>query len=269
MKPGSTIRNIIVGLVYLFFIYLTPFVLAYAVFTNRNGIADELSGIPGISNGGGAVSAIAICVIAFVALGIIGAVLPADDTTTGTDSATSGDSAPEPDGPADDEELEEEAEENAEEEADEQDTSQETDSAEETEEQDSSQETANTEEETEEQDTSQETDNAETNQEDEQQETTQESDQAESTDGSFSIRVDYDGEWSGAVGGDGSSRSVDGSGTEEIEVDGDPAVISANAQKQDDSSDELTIQILQDGEVVAEQSTTAEYGVASVSESFY
>ncbi|WP_162993957.1 hypothetical protein [Halalkalicoccus subterraneus] len=253
MKPGSTIRNIIVGLLYLFFIYLIPFVLAYVVFTNRNGIADELSGIPGISNGGGVVSAIAIFVIAFVALGIIGAVLPADDTTTGTDSATAGNSAPEPDGPADDEELEEEAEENAEEEANEQDTSQETDSAEEAEEQD----------------TSQETDNSETNQEDEQQEATQESDQAESTDGSFSIRVDYDGEWSGAVGSEGSSRSVDGSGTEEIEIDGDPMVISANAQKQDDSSDELTIQILQDGEVVAEQSTTAEYGVASVSESFY
>lgn len=107
MKPGSTIRNIIVGLIYLFFIYLTPFVLAYAVFTNRNGIADELSGIPGISKGGGVVSAVAICVIAFVALGIIGSVLPADDTTTGTDSATSGDSAPEIDGPADEEDLQE------------------------------------------------------------------------------------------------------------------------------------------------------------------
>lgn len=71
--------------------------------------------------------------------------------------------------------------------------------------------------------------------------------------------------WSGSIAADGSSRSVDGSGEETFEVDGDPMSISANAQKQDDSSDELVIQILQDGEVVSEQSTTAEYGVAQTS----
>lgn len=126
MKPGSTIRNIIVALLYLFFIYLTPFVLAYAVFTNRNGIADELSGIPGISKGGGVVSAVAIFVIAFVALSIIGAVLPADDTTPGTDSAASGESAPGTDEPTDNENLEEGSEENTEGEVEGQDDSTET-----------------------------------------------------------------------------------------------------------------------------------------------
>jgi hypothetical protein len=87
--------------------------------------------------------------------------------------------------------------------------------------------------------------------------------------GSISVRIEYEGEWSGAVGSEGSTRSVDGSGPEEIELEGDPSVVSANAQKQDDSADELTVQILQDGEIIAEESTTAAYGVASVSESFF
>ena len=38
-------------------------------------------------------------------------------------------------------------------------------------------------------------------------------------------------------------------------------------RKKDGSSNELTIQILKDGKVVKESSTTAEYGVAQVSAS--
>lgn len=94
------------------------------------------------------------------------------------------------------------------------------------------------------------------------------SDSSESSDSSssaYSVRVIYGGEWAGSIAADGSSRSVDGSGEETFEIEGEPMSVSANAQKQDDSSDELTIQILQGGEVVAEQSTTAEYGVAQTS----
>lgn len=90
----------------------------------------------------------------------------------------------------------------------------------------------------------------------------------------FKIRVEYDGEWQGAISvtGDGSSstRSVSGSGTTTIEVDQSPVqIISANAQKQDDSGATLRIQILRNGDVVAEATTDAEYGVAQVSESFF
>lgn len=80
----------------------------------------------------------------------------------------------------------------------------------------------------------------------------------------YQVRVQYDGEWTGSVGGDGSSRSVDGSGTQTFSIEGDPLFVSANAQKQGDGSGELTIQILEDGDVIAEQSTSAEYGVAQV-----
>jgi hypothetical protein len=85
---------------------------------------------------------------------------------------------------------------------------------------------------------------------------------AEST---FEVRISYSGEWQASIGQGGSIRSVDGSGTETFTVDGEPSVISANAQKQDDSSDTLTVQILEDGAVVEETSTSAEYGVAQVS----
>jgi hypothetical protein len=81
---------------------------------------------------------------------------------------------------------------------------------------------------------------------------------------SYQVKVQYDGEWTGSIAGDGSSRSVDGEGTETFDVKGDPFIVSANAQKQDDGSGTLTIQILEGGELVAEQTTSAAYGVAQI-----
>lgn len=83
-------------------------------------------------------------------------------------------------------------------------------------------------------------------------------------DSAYQVRISYDGEWTGSIAGDGSSRSVDGSGTETFDVDGDPFIVSANGQKQDDSSGELTVEILQDGDVIARETTSAEYGLAQV-----
>lgn len=79
------------------------------------------------------------------------------------------------------------------------------------------------------------------------------------------VKVIYSGDWSGAVGDDGSTNSVSGSGEETIDIDDGAMIVSANAQKKDASSEELTIQILKDGKVIKESSTDAEYGVASVS----
>lgn len=61
-------------------------------------------------------------------------------------------------------------------------------------------------------------------------------DSSSSSSSTFSVHVDYSGDWSGSIAAD-------------------------------DSSDELTIQILQDGEVISEQSTTAEYGMAQTTHS--
>ncbi|GGC63377.1 hypothetical protein [Haloferax sulfurifontis] len=89
------------------------------------------------------------------------------------------------------------------------------------------------------------------------------------TESSFSFKVTYSGDWRGSLMVGGSSRSIDGSGDESFSIDGSPNVISGNAQKQDDSDDKLTVQILENGEVVKESSTTAEYGLAQVSYSSF
>ena len=81
------------------------------------------------------------------------------------------------------------------------------------------------------------------------------------------VKIIYDGEWSGAAGDVSSINSISGSGDETIDMPDDASLISANAQKKAGSSNELTIQILKDGKVVKESSTTAEYGVAQVSAS--
>lgn len=81
----------------------------------------------------------------------------------------------------------------------------------------------------------------------------------------YTVKISYDGSWRGALGGDGSIRSVSGSGTETFELDGEPSIISANAQKKDSGSGELTVTILENGEEVSSQSTTAEFGVAQTS----
>lgn len=85
---------------------------------------------------------------------------------------------------------------------------------------------------------------------------------------SASARMKYDGEWSGAVESAGSTRSVNGTGTETFEFDVVPTVASVTAQKKDGGDGTLTVQILGDGEVLKESSTSDPYGVASVSHSF-
>lgn len=82
---------------------------------------------------------------------------------------------------------------------------------------------------------------------------------------SGTVKVIYGGGWSGAILDDDGSRSVDGSGTRTFSVRG--GIISVTFQKMDDSSSRLTVQIIDgSGKVVAQQSTTAAYGVVSVAE---
>lgn len=89
----------------------------------------------------------------------------------------------------------------------------------------------------------------------------------------YEVRVMYDGAWSGSIGycADGGCKqeSIESQNDGSMEINGEVDSISASIQKEDDSSRTLTVQILEDGEVVAEGKTSAGYGVASVSESFY
>lgn len=97
MKPGSTIRNVIIGVVYIILFPLMVFVLigglAYHTAKNTNGLADGLSAIPGVSEGGGALSGVVVFVGLFVLLAGVGGILGAgggDDTPNDAQQATSG-----------------------------------------------------------------------------------------------------------------------------------------------------------------------------------
>jgi len=78
------------------------------------------------------------------------------------------------------------------------------------------------------------------------------------------VRVQYSGEWQGSISVGSETKSIQGSGTTTYDISGDPFVISANAQKMG-GGDTLTVQILEDGRVVQETSTSADYGVAQIS----
>ncbi len=79
-----------------------------------------------------------------------------------------------------------------------------------------------------------------------------------------SFRVLYGDSWQGAMGEEGSTRTIQGAGNSHLSVSDDAFVVSGNAQKQDDSSNELIVQIIVDGNVIAEEATTGDFGVAQV-----
>jgi len=75
------------------------------------------------------------------------------------------------------------------------------------------------------------------------------------------LTVNYSGCWDGAYGSEGSVTSIDGCGTKTYSATG--VVFAINAQKDDDSTDELCVSISVAGKQESE-CTTAAYGVASV-----
>ena len=81
------------------------------------------------------------------------------------------------------------------------------------------------------------------------------------------VKVSYIGEWSGSCGGIGSSKSVDGWGTEEFYISSGDDIVSACFQKMEDDHLTLTVQIIKNGEVVKSESTNAAYGMVCVSAS--
>lgn len=231
MKPGSTVGNLIVAVLYFIFLPLLvaalPLVAGVLVYRNDFGLADRLAALPGISAEGGAVAAVAAAVYTFVLLGVVGAVVPADDTSSGpSETGPSGEGAESPtatDGgsPADA----------------------------------SSPSTA----------TPTDADSTPTNTPT----LTPTPTNTPTPERSVEVRIIYDDAWQGSVGvsvdGSYNSKSVQGEGTKTISVDPDADSVSVNAQKDDDSRQTLTVQIVVDGEVVSEATTDAEYGVAQTS----
>ena len=79
------------------------------------------------------------------------------------------------------------------------------------------------------------------------------------------IHIMSNGEWSGSIGDAGSQSSYDGSGEDTVDLGNAKSVVSAVIQKKTADSSELKVEILKDGKVLKEGSTTAEYGVVTVS----
>ena len=89
----------------------------------------------------------------------------------------------------------------------------------------------------------------------------------ESSTATFYIEIESDTSWMGSIGGDGSSRSIDGHGSQTWKLTG-YTVVSAVIQKTTEYG-YLTVRILKDGKIVDSQTTTAAYGVVTVSASVW
>lgn len=79
------------------------------------------------------------------------------------------------------------------------------------------------------------------------------------------VHIITEGSWSGSIGDIGSQSTYDGTGEDTIDLGDADNVVSAAIQKQNGDSSELKVEILKDGKVLKEGSTTGEYGVVTVS----
>jgi|CryGeyStandDraft_6_1057127.scaffolds.fasta_scaffold00453_12 hypothetical protein len=80
----------------------------------------------------------------------------------------------------------------------------------------------------------------------------------------FTIVIESDTEWSGAIGGLGGSTTRSGSGSASFTIHS--SIVSACIQKQTEWG-YLSVKILKNGQLVEQQSTSAPYGVVTVSAS--
>lgn len=79
------------------------------------------------------------------------------------------------------------------------------------------------------------------------------------------VVINYWSDWSGHISTEDTGASVQGPGQTSATIDGYPETVSVVAQKEDDFVDPITAEIYVDGNLAAEQSSTAEYGVVRVS----
>jgi hypothetical protein len=82
----------------------------------------------------------------------------------------------------------------------------------------------------------------------------------------ISIEISYSGPWTGSIGDEGGQRSISGTGARSYDMG--EGIITAVIQKSDDSTAVLTVQILEGDDAIEIQSTSAAYGVVSVSHNF-
>ena len=80
------------------------------------------------------------------------------------------------------------------------------------------------------------------------------------------IKITYPGSWSASIGDTDTSNHYEGTGDKTFDVDeSDYDVIAAAVSKKDSNSNKLKVEIIKNGEVVDQESTTKDYGTVSVS----
>ena len=79
------------------------------------------------------------------------------------------------------------------------------------------------------------------------------------------VHIITDSSWSGSIGDASSQSTYDGDGEKTIDLPDAKSVVSAAIQKKSEDSSELKVEILKDGNVIKEGSTTGQYGVVTVS----
>lgn len=89
---------------------------------------------------------------------------------------------------------------------------------------------------------------------------------------SIQVSVDYPDDWSGEIRttaeGSTGSRAISHRGSQTYDVDPEASALSVEVQKEDTTLREITVQIIRNGEVVAEGSTEDEFGTVELQERF-
>ncbi len=82
------------------------------------------------------------------------------------------------------------------------------------------------------------------------------------------LRIQYDGKWSGEISNEETVKPIVGYSEENILLDESGSYTSVTVQKNDGSDRTLTVEILDEGEVVVKSETNSAYGTAVVNANF-
>jgi len=82
--------------------------------------------------------------------------------------------------------------------------------------------------------------------------------------GNLQVQVNSSGSWAGSYGAVGEIHRVDGTGSQTYTIAEDGGNVMAEFQKHDGSSDQLTVSIIKNGQVIETENTTAAYGTVSI-----
>jgi hypothetical protein len=82
------------------------------------------------------------------------------------------------------------------------------------------------------------------------------------------VQVVTAGNWTGALDYSNSEKSVQGTGNDQFDLGPNPGIVSVNFQKGTNDTNPLTVNLIQGGNTVKTQTTTASQGIAAVTNNF-